>query len=103
MKTILFLWFMSMSFISSGAVIFIKGLPMALEHRNEVYILPPIVPANAITLYITMDGINKICVLDRHTNAVFEQINQVNFLLSGVKTEWNCYAYETTVIKVLPW
>lgn len=105
MKIILFVMFMTMSFVSSGAVIIVKGLPMPLEYRNEIYLLPPanITPANVTYLYITMDGINKACSLNTQSDDVFDQISQVNFMIDGVKTEWNCHAYKTTVIEVLPW
>ncbi|ASQ47086.1 hypothetical protein clem_12760 [Legionella clemsonensis] len=78
---------------------------MALEQRDGIYLLPPsnIIPSNTISLYITMDGVDKICVIDTHSGGTLEQITQVNFLINGVRTTWNCYAYETTVIKVLPW
>ncbi|CEK09612.1 hypothetical protein [Legionella hackeliae] len=105
MKIILFLGFMTMSFASSGAIIFVQGLPMALEQRNDVYLLPPsnVTPSNAVLFYITMDGVNKLCVLDTHINGGFYQITQVAFLINGNRTVWNCYAYETEVVKVLPW
>ncbi|KTD08327.1 hypothetical protein [Legionella jamestowniensis] len=58
MKIILFLWFMTISFVSSSAIIYVKGLPMALEQKNDVYLLPPsnVTPSNTTLFYITMDG-----------------------------------------------
>ncbi|RUQ81006.1 hypothetical protein [Legionella septentrionalis] len=105
MKPVLFFMFMSMCSVSAGATIFIKGLPMALEYRNEVYLLPPakVISPNTTYLYITMDGVDKICTLNMQTDAVFDQATQVYFLINGARTAWNCHAYQTTVIKVLPW
>ncbi|KTC78162.1 hypothetical protein [Legionella brunensis] len=105
MKIILFIWFMIISFNSSGAIIYVQGLPMPLEHRNDVYLLPPtnVTPSNTTVFYITMDGVNKVCLLDTHMTGGFYQITQVEFLIAGNRTVWNCYAYETRVVKVLPW
>jgi hypothetical protein len=102
MKTSMFLLLMSIFLESFGAIIIIKGQPVPLDCRNELYYLPANYIIKATSLYITMDGINKVCFLNAAPSGMFEQVSQINIASNGVKTVWNCFPYKTTVLEVRP-
>jgi len=103
MKAILFLLLMCILLECRAAVIIIDGQPSALEYRGEVYYLPQgyVLPETP-SLYVTMDGINKICFLNTESALLFEQVSLIVILVNGIKTEWNCFPYKTTVFEVRP-
>ena len=104
MKTTLFMLLMCIFLECSGAIIIIKGQPTSLEYRNETYYLPQdyVISPETTNLFITMDGINKVCFLSTTPSLLFEQISQINILINGIKTEWNCFPYTTSVFAVRP-
>ncbi len=104
MKTTLLLLLMLICIESSGAIILIQGETVPLEYQNDIYYLPTnlVIPPGTTNLYITMDGINKICFLNRAPSGLFEQISEISIIINGVKTEWNCFPYRTTVFEVRP-
>lgn len=104
MKMTICLLLMCICIESSGAIIVISGQPTPLEYRGELYYLPQdyvIVPEDA-NLFVTMDGINKVCFLNTDSPLLFEQISQISILINGIKTEWNCFPYRTTVVEARP-
>lgn len=103
MKAILFLLFMCIFIESRGAVIVIEGQPSALEYRGEFYYLPQgyVIPETS-SLYVTMDGLNKVCFLNTESALLFEQVAMIIIIINGIKTEWNCFPYKTTVFEVRP-
>ena len=101
----MFLLLMCFYVESFGATIFIRDQPSPLEYRDELYYLPINFPMSPGTtnFFITMDGINKLCFLNTiPTNGMFEQISEVDIVINGVKTEWNCFPYTTTVSEDRP-
>lgn len=102
MKATMFLLLMSIFFESFGAIIIIKGQPVPLDYRNDLYYLPANYMIKTESLYITMDGINKVCFLNEAPNRMLEQVSQINIAVNGVKEVWNCFPYKTTILEVRP-
>lgn len=104
MKTTMFLLLMCICIESSGAIIVISGQPSPLEYRGELYYLPQgyVIAPEAANLFVTMDGINKVCFFNTESSLLFEQNSQISILINGIKTEWNCFPYRTTVFEVRP-
>lgn len=103
MKTIFLLLFMSLSLQSSAAIIVIHGQLSPLESRGDLYYLPQtyVISPDTTNLFITMDGLNKVCFLNT-APSLLEEVSQVNLFMNGIKTEWNCFPYKTTVFEVRP-
>lgn len=104
MKSTIFLLLMWICTESFGATILIKGLPSPLVYRNELYYWPPniVIRPETINLFITMDGINKVCFLDTGPQGTLEQISEISIIINGVKKDWNCFPYRTTILKARP-
>ena len=104
MKAIIFFFLISISVVSSGETIIIQGLPTPLEQRGELYYLPPsyVVSPDTTYLFVTMDGINKVCFLNTASAVIYDQISHMNIFINGMKTEWNCFPYITTIMEVRP-
>lgn len=103
MKTFISLLLMGICIQSFGAVIYIKDQSYPLEYRNQLYYLPQhFISPGTTNLYITMDGINKVCFLDMAPPGTLEQISAIYLVLNGVITEWNCFPYKTTILEVRP-
>ena len=104
MKTITFLLLICFCIESSWAIIIIKGQATSLEYGSEPYYLPQnsIISREATNLFITMDGVNKVCFLNTSPSPLFEQVSLVVILIDGIKTEWNCFPYRTTVFEARP-
>jgi hypothetical protein len=96
---------MSLCLKSFGAIIIIQDQPTPLEYRNEMYYLPIgfVIDPLSTNLYVTMDGIPKICFFNKASSELFEQAAQISIIINGIKTDWNCFPYKTTVYPVLPW
>jgi hypothetical protein len=104
MKTTIFLFLMSLCIESLGAIIFIKGQPTPLTFTNELYYLPMnfSISPGTTNLFITMDGMNKLCFLNTSPPGMLEQISEINIVINGVITDWNCFPYKTTILEVRP-
>ncbi len=104
MKMSIFLCLLCFSMEALGEVIIIRGEPLALEYKNDFYYLPQNLVLNPGTtnLYVTMDGVNKVCFLNSAPSGLFEQISEIDIIIDGFKTEWNCFPYRTTVFAVRP-
>ena len=104
MRATLFLLLICFWIQSSAAVIFISGQPSPLEYRDELYFLPEtyVIAPETTNLFITIDGLNKVCFLNSESALLFEQVSQISILVNGIKTEWNCFPYRTTVVEVRP-
>ena len=95
---------MSICMWAPGAVIIIRGQPTALEYRDELYFVPQgyTIRPETTNLFITMDGVNKVCFLNTQPPGLFEQVSQISILLNGFKTEWNCFPYIVTISEDRP-
>lgn len=104
MKAILFLLLMEVSIVSSGQTIFVRGLPTPLEQRGDIYFLSPtyVISRDITYLYVTMDGINKVCFLNTEPTVMYDYISHINIFINEIKTEWNCFPYKTTIIEIRP-
>ncbi|HIG0328379.1 TPA: hypothetical protein ACX87D_002275 [Legionella pneumophila] len=104
MKPTLFLLLMWICTASFGATIMVKGLPSPLEHSNDLYYWPPNIAFSPGTtnLFITMDGINKVCFLNTGIQGGLEQISEISIIINGVKKDWNCFPYTTTILEARP-
>ncbi|HBD9366580.1 TPA: hypothetical protein KLD70_002482 [Legionella pneumophila] len=103
MKPTLFLVLMWICAESFGATIMVKGLPSPLGYSNDLYYWPPNVAISPDTtnLFITMDGINKVCFLNTGLQGGLEQISEIS-IINGVKKDWNCFPYTTTILEARP-
>lgn len=104
MKTIISLLLMLLYMESYAAIIVIKNQPLPLIYREDLYYLPlnfTIAPGTT-NLYITMDGINKVCFISTTPAGMLQQVSDINIVINGVKTGWNCFPYKTTIIEVRP-
>ena len=97
MKTNIFLLLMCICIKSFGAIIFIKNQPTPLEYQNELYYWPQnfVMSPGTTNLFITMDGMNKVCFLNTAPPGLFEQMSEISIVINGFKTEWNCFPYTT--------
>ena len=104
MKLKIFLLSMCLGIKSFGAVILVKEQPSPLEYRDDVYYWPQnfVIRPGTTTIFVTMDGINKVCFLNTAPSGMFEESSEINILINGIKTEWNCFLYKTTVFAVRP-
>lgn len=89
---------------SSGATLVVKGQPTPLEYQNDVYYWPLnlAISPGLQTLYITMDGINKVCFLNTAPPGLLEQMSEISIIIKGKMTDWNCFPYTTTYYEVRP-
>lgn len=104
MKATISFLFMCFCMGSFGAIIYIKDQPVPLIYKEEQYYLPlhfSISPGTK-NLYITMDGMKKLCFLDTAPEGTLEQISAISIVINGLRTEWNCFPYKTTIIEVRP-
>jgi hypothetical protein len=104
MKKTIFLLLMCFYLESFGAVVIVNNQPLPLEYKNDLYYWPlnlEISPGIK-TLYITMDGLNKICFLNTAPPGLLEQISEISIIIKGQKTDWNCFPYTTRYYEVRP-
>lgn len=101
MRLTLFLLLIGICIESFAAIIVIRGQPTAMDYRDELYYPPQnfSIPPETTNLYITMDGINKLCFLNKVPSALLEERSQINIFLNGMKTEWNCFPYTTKILE----
>lgn len=92
------------AFGTHSATIIIEGQPTALEYRDNVYYPPStyVYDPEITYMYVTMNGIPKICLINQQAPLYLEQVSQINIIIKGWKTMWNCYAYNTSIIEVKP-
>ena len=104
MKPLLFLLLLLSCIQSFAAIIFVRNQPMPLEYIHEEYYWPANfnMEPGTTTFYITMDGINKVCFLNTGVHGLFEQKSEISIIIKGIKTEWNCFPYRTTILEVRP-
>jgi hypothetical protein len=104
MKAIFLLVLFLVNTSATGEIVIIKGQPTPLEFSNNFYYLPQtyVIAPEIDYIYITMDGINKICLLNESPSDIFEMVSHINILIHGIKTEWNCFPYITTIKEVRP-
>lgn len=104
MKPSMFLLLICICIESFGATITINGLPSPLEYKDEQYYWPLNIAIRPGTenLFITMDGINKICFLNTAPQGLLQQISEISVIIHGVKTNWNCFPYRTTIYEARP-
>lgn len=102
MKTNLFLLLMCICIESFGAVIFVRDQFSPLEYSNELYYWPQnlVMSPGTTNLFITMDGINKVCFLNMAPPGMLEQVSEISIVINQVNTDWNCFPYKTTVFEV---
>lgn len=89
---------------SFGAVVIVNNQPLPLEYKGDLYYWPlnlEISPG-VKTLYITMDGLNKICFLNTAAPGLLEQISEISIIIKGQKTDWNCFPYTTRYYEARP-
>ena len=105
MKTPLFLLLMSLCFESIGATIVVNGQPLPLNYSDNLYYWPYNIAMTPGTknLFISMDGLNEVCFLSSGPSGTLEQVSEISIILNGMKTDWNCFPYKTTITEVLPW
>ncbi len=104
MKKIAFLVLLLINAVSVAETVIIQGQPSPLEFRDNFYYLPQTYSISPDTnyIYITMDGVNKICLFNSAPSDIFEMSSHINILIHGIKTEWNCFPFLTTVEAVWP-
>jgi len=104
MKASMFLLLMCLCMEACGRIVIIQGQPYPLGYRGELYYLPInyVISPGTTNLFVTIDGIKKVCFLNTASSLLFEQVSQLNILINGVKTEWNCFAFRTTINEVRP-
>ena len=104
MKNTIYLLIMSIYMESFSAVLIIRDQPIPLEYTNELYYWPLNLDMNPGTknLFITMDGVNKVCFLNTAPSGILEQISEISIIIKGQKTNWNCFPYTTTIHEARP-
>lgn len=104
MKTAIFALLMCICLTSSAGTVFIKDEPYPLKYNDNLYYWPQNLAISPGTknLFITMDGIKKVCFLNQAPSGLFEQVSEISILIKGFRTEWNCFPYTTTITKARP-
>ncbi|KTD31683.1 hypothetical protein Lmor_2559 [Legionella moravica] len=104
MKKTLFLIFMCLYLNAFAATLIIRGQPLPLEYKNDIYYWPLNLAAspNGKNLFITIDGINKLCFLNTAPPGLLEQMSEISINIKGQLTNWNCFPYITTIHEVRP-
>ncbi len=104
MKPTILVFLMCLWIESFGAIIFIRGQTYPLEYKNERYYLPLnfVISPGTTNLSITMDGIDKLCFLNTAPQKMLGQISEINIIIHGYKTVWNCFPYRTTIHEARP-
>lgn len=104
MKPPIFVLLMCICIQSFGAIIMIRGLPSPLEYKDDLYHWPLniVFSPRTTNLFITMDGTNKVCFLNTAPSGVLEQTSEISVIINGLKTNWNCFPYRTTIYEVRP-
>ena len=90
--------------VSSATTVIIRGQPTPLINRGDFYYLPEtyVINPELTYLYITMDGQDKICLLNTDPAVLSESVDHINIIVKNIKSEWNCFSYRTTVHEVRP-
>ncbi|KTD56216.1 hypothetical protein [Legionella shakespearei] len=104
MKKIIFSLLMCIYIESFAAVVVVDNQPLPLEYQGNLYYWPlnlNITP-DTKNLFITMDGIRKICFLNKAPPGLLEQVSLISIIIKGKKTDWNCFPYTTTYHEVRP-
>ncbi|CAM3046357.1 hypothetical protein [Legionella worsleiensis] len=104
MKKTLFIFLMCVSWGAFSANILVRGQPIPLEYNHDIYYWPNNVALYPGTqnLFITMDGINKLCFLNTAPPGLLEQISAISINIKGQLTHWNCFPYTTEIYEVRP-
>jgi hypothetical protein len=97
----IFLLLIGISIESFAAIVVIRGQPTAMDYRDELYYPPQgfSISPETTNLFITMDGINKLCFLNKVPSALLQETSQINIYLNDMKTEWNCFPYTTRILE----
>lgn len=89
---------------ASAATVFIQNEITPLNYVNDIYYWPQnlAIKPGVKNLFISMDGVRKICFLDQAEPGLFEQISEITIIIKGVRTDWNCFPYTTTITEARP-
>lgn len=79
----------------------IKGEPVVIEKRGDVYYVPDTYKSPGNYYYVTMDGAKRVCYLEKQPSLRLDAMS-VNVMVGGEKRTWNCYTYDDTYFVVEP-
>lgn len=89
------------SFSAFADKVVIKGEPVVVEKRGDVYYVPEDYRATADYYYVTVDGARKVCYAERQPNISLE-VTPLSVDIGGKRAVWNCYTYDETYFTVAP-
>lgn len=81
--------------------IIIKGEPITVEKRGEVYYMPDSYRPTGDYYYITTEGTKRVCYKEKQANINLE-ISPFDVEMGGKHYTWTCYNYDTTYFEVQP-
>ena len=82
--------------------IVIKGEPLILEKRGEIYIVPGTYKVQDYQ-YVIIDGQRRACFLDKRPDFVNIDVVSINVQVNSTETAtWNCYAVDPSYFVIQP-
>lgn len=100
---IAFLFLMMFSITSfADDKITITGEPVVLEHHDNVYHVPTGYTVTHDYHYVTVDGTNRVCYLEKKPTLETVNVMPINVVVDGSTHEWYCYEYNPQFFAITP-
>lgn len=80
--------------------IIIKGEPIILEKKGEVYVVPETYTLGTEYNYVTVDTEKQVCYLDKKPDLVSLNVKSISVEINGQAQIWNCYPVDPTYFVV---
>lgn len=74
--------------------IVIKGEPVLLEKRGEIYYAPATLKTTNTYQYVTIGTEKRVCYLEKQPDLVSLNVLMLNVDVGGQQHTWNCYSYD---------
>jgi hypothetical protein len=81
--------------------IIIKGEPVTIEKRGNVYFVPDSYQATTEYYYVSTEGTQRICYKEKQPALNIEAF-PLDVQLAGKPYTWSCYNYDPTYFQLQP-
>ena len=102
-NTLVKLAILTVSLFSASAFankLVITGEPLALEKRGETYIVPETYNSALPYQYVTVEGQQRACFLDKRPDFGSLDVQSLNVQIGSQTATWNCYTTDPTYFTV---
>lgn len=82
---------LALSFSAFADKVTITGEPVIIEKRGEIYYAPETYKPTVDYRYVTVDGKQRVCYLEKQPGLVNLDVLFLNLDIGGQKQGWNCY------------